>query len=498
MVDSASSSALRQRRRATPENGSPAEVADAASPESASYQQVRIDTRQGHVGITCSNASFPGVLVDATDPKDLAAAAGLKAGDVIVRCDGVPVAEHQALVNAIDTATKSKKSVMFEYLPACGVMPQKSIEVAYLCFLVYPLGLHHFYLGRDIHAFLHLVTFGFFGVGFLPDLFLMSRYTSMANCDPWHVATLRKLQDEQPKPKSRGWRRYIGMLVLGSVFGFFASCFVPAQIDLPWHPLATVLIEAAMRALGASLAVYLIGSVPPQAGSPTRTLRTAALFSVGAQLLFGGRSAVWAALGAIRGFGFSAAWASPTAPPRRVRVSTARRALVVACAASACWGGVAFGAYQHAAFVTRKADGTPHVVRFKDLVHNVVRSPFFRAMPSILYTVFTEGPARGFQWSWQHVASELDLSGEDHACEVLGLAKQCVRDWRSVKKAYRTLALETHPDKQAQAGGSEEERKAAEARFRDVQEAYEKLQELRGKLKDESDEQGSGAAGADA
>ena len=68
----------------------------------------------------------------------------------------------------------------------------------------------------------------------------------------------------------------------------------------------------------------------------------------------------------------------------------------------------------------------------------------------------------------------------------------------TVKKAYRRLALESHPDKVG--GASEEERQAAEARFREIQEAYETLVALHGKTgkKGERGERGKGRRRASA
>ena len=70
-----------------------------------------------------------------------------------------------------------------------------------------------------------------------------------------------------------------------------------------------------------------------------------------------------------------------------------------------------------------------------------------------------------------------DFTGETAACAALGVEKGA--DLPAVKKAYRRLALESHPDKVGGAG--EAERQAAEARFREVQEAYETLVALHGK-----------------
>ena len=120
--------------------------------------------------MTCSNSTEPpGVLLDHTDPLDLAAKAGLRQGDIVIGVNGCDIVQHQALVEAINAATgaesgSASRFLEIEYLPAASVAgfvaaalarkpPQKSLAVAYgLACIAPPLGLHHFYLGRDAHA----------------------------------------------------------------------------------------------------------------------------------------------------------------------------------------------------------------------------------------------------------------------------------------------------------------------------------------------------------
>ena len=61
--------------------------------------------------------------------------------------------------------------------------------------------------------------------------------------------------------------------------------------------------------------------------------------------------------------------------------------------------------------------------------------------------------------------------GRSWACKVLGVPENASES--DVKKAYRKLALQYHPDKQI--GKSEEEIKAATNKFREINEAYEML-----------------------
>jgi len=56
--------------------------------------------------------------------------------------------------------------------------------ITYLLWLGWPLGLgglHRFYLGRPISGFLYLITWGFFGIGQIIDLFRIPRLVRQEN-----------------------------------------------------------------------------------------------------------------------------------------------------------------------------------------------------------------------------------------------------------------------------------------------------------------------------
>ncbi|MBQ0006855.1 MAG: DnaJ domain-containing protein, partial [Alistipes sp.] len=67
-------------------------------------------------------------------------------------------------------------------------------------------------------------------------------------------------------------------------------------------------------------------------------------------------------------------------------------------------------------------------------------------------------------------------AGVDDAYTVLGLSRDASDE--DVKKAYRVMAMKHHPDKVSSLG--DDVRKAAEEKFKSIQDAYEKIKKERG------------------
>ena len=273
--------------------------------------------------------------------------------------------------------------------------PPKSLILAYLLLLVSPpLGLHHLYLGRDEHAFLHLMSLGGLRHRLRRDMLCLPRYVGYANEAPKYLGALRA---EQPRYsfKPAAACSCLAMLGFGLWFAFLASCLPPPTDEVPWPEEVAWFLDGALQAVGCSVAVYVVGILPALDGSFAVTLRSA----LGAALLarvVGFSWALWPTLGAFRGFGASMVHVEPgSTVQRRVRVSLRRRAVVFATAVGVGWGCVGFGLYQNGAVTTVTPDGGVHKVRFKDAVHHATL-PFVRNMPSFIYGLATgDSPSAG-------------------------------------------------------------------------------------------------------
>lgn len=78
---------------------------------------------------------------------------------------------------------------------------KKSKTTAYILWVFGGLsGFHHFYLGRDLHGFLLWATLGgYFGIGWIADLFYISDYVAEANDDPEYIKKMKATMKKHSK-----------------------------------------------------------------------------------------------------------------------------------------------------------------------------------------------------------------------------------------------------------------------------------------------------------
>jgi len=113
-----------------------------------------------------------------------------------------------------------------------------------------------------------------------------------------------------------------------------------------------------------------------------------------------------------------------------------------------------------------------------DSIKNMMKSPAFQDLSRALNELYEHVRVAGFSQLWSELLKQLDADGVGNSFAVLGLDAKKENEYKiaDIKKAHRKLALQWHPDKQS--GKSDTEVKAAEEKFREIQEAYEKLQKL--------------------
>lgn len=77
----------------------------------------------------------------------------------------------------------------------------KSLLIAYFLWLIGGVvGLHHYYLGRDLHGFLWLCTLGgYFGFGWLRDVFHINEYVAQANEEKNYMKKIKEIIKKNKK-----------------------------------------------------------------------------------------------------------------------------------------------------------------------------------------------------------------------------------------------------------------------------------------------------------
>lgn len=120
-------------------------------------------------------------------------------------------------------------------------MGEKSLLPTAILWLVFGwLGAHHFYLGRDRHAFVWLWTIGgCFGIGWLAEIVRLQSYVDLANCcgSDYQRQLLGIKNNRKPE---FSMKRFAGELIFGMLLGFLSATGVPLSLDLDWRIVAAL------------------------------------------------------------------------------------------------------------------------------------------------------------------------------------------------------------------------------------------------------------------
>ena len=121
------------------------------------------------------------------------------------------------------------------------------------------LGLHHFYMKRDLHGFLMLTTFAGFMIGWLRDLITIPRYLSEARWDKDFKGLY--LADYNYYKVPRPWRhklRYVAMVMLSYYYRTIVMHAIPQEST---REQTRQLIMLILGPLGVSFATYAVSNI---------------------------------------------------------------------------------------------------------------------------------------------------------------------------------------------------------------------------------------------
>ena len=134
-------------------------------------------------------------------------------------------------------------------------MTKRRLVVCVVLWLVAPpLGLYHFYLGRDQHGVLHMLSGGGLVFGWLRDGANLARYVASANEEPCRGPA---------RALAPGVWRAAAMIAYGYAFGVVAAHLAPPSLAAPTVGLGSLVLMAA----GAAAGVWAVRTVPTSAAS---------------------------------------------------------------------------------------------------------------------------------------------------------------------------------------------------------------------------------------
>jgi len=323
-------------------------------------------------------------------------------------------------------------------------------------------GLHHFYLKRDKQAFLWwCLPGGYFGAGWIRDIWRIPEYVAEANNDEEYVKKLTDKMRESDSPP-RKIARSLGMLVVGNMFGLLVSMAVPNQDSLDDLGVDLTMLGKCLIPFGCAFGVWLVGNIGNHQGGFLRPLL--ACYCTLPAYIYGLNFISWTTiLGAIF---FQRKWRRSVSSP----LPLYRRVFVLWLCGSlylSMWGSYF---YFNATIVHNEEK-----IKLRVAVKHFINSPAVQEFGKNLLGLWEHMKAEGWWSTWSALVASLDPTGERHALKVLGLQKGVTQE--EVKAKYRELTKQWHPDRIK----DPEKKEEAGEKFVAIQQAYETLSDIKKK-----------------
>jgi len=325
-------------------------------------------------------------------------------------------------------------------------------------------GLHHFYLKRDKQAFLWWGTFGgFFGLGWFRDFFRIPSYVADATIadEPFHPPY-------SDPPLS--WTRLLAQMVIACQFGFMIRVVVPEEY-LEQNLILKVFIHLLIP-IGVVIGIHLVGSMGGRQKGSLRYAYIAACVPV-PFIMQETASISYSALLSNVAYAYTRRW---VVEPRQKK-SFAKRVLALVFA-----GLIYLSIWSSILCFNVKFEGADgEQVRLSDAISNFFQSEAWQDFKTRAWELWEVYRKEGWDTMWLRFKKDFDISGSQHACEVLSVDCESASQ-EEIRSACRRLSRQWHPDKHK----DEEQKKIAQEKFIEIQEACQKLDEKRRKAKGRS------------
>ncbi|KAK3082625.1 hypothetical protein FSP39_000660 [Pinctada imbricata] len=341
-----------------------------------------------------------------------------------------------------------------------------NIVITYFLWLIGGwFGLHHFYLGRDRHAFIWWTTWGgFFGLGWFRDLWRIPEYIHAANRDHGYLEEYKQ-RVRYYKTPDFGVVRFAGEIIVGFTFGLIVRSTIPEDFveesAICWF-LATFVPPCAV-----AIGVHLVANVQPHVASMKWPL-------IGAYiglpwLLYDSQNLIYSSLiSAVLVNWKGKQWDLEAHRPKRGFCK--RISILSACGTIylILWGG---SIYFNASITTRDGESIP----LREAIPNFFNSPAWADTKETFKQIYDYYKIHGFSKMYEEIVEKLDPTGEANALKVLELDENATE--KEIKSRYKELAKKYHPDRQKDPS----KKKEAEDKFVEIQKAYETLSSIKNK-----------------
>lgn len=339
----------------------------------------------------------------------------------------------------------------------------KSLFIAYLCWFFGGLfGLHHFYLGRDKHAFITFATFGgYFTLGLIRDLWRMPEYVKDANNDLEYLKKFYAQVHQHQRPPA-GFARQSGLMIMGNILSFLVQYAIPREL---LEDYGVFLLELILIPFASALGVWLVGNVGRHKGCLTKPLMAAYLVAL-PSLYFRFQISTFSTLAAMVVFNrYAKEWRLRQERKKNVFYRIFVLSLCVALYL-ALWSSWLY-------FNCQIEDpDTKEPIKCRDAIENFFNSPAFTNLSEAVWILVEHTRHQGIAGLWREVMQEFDVSGKNSALSTLGLTEDASP--QEILAQYKKLSREYHPDRERDQSMKAEKQE----RFIQVQEAYRKLQPI--------------------
>ncbi|XP_072047308.1 dnaJ homolog subfamily C member 22-like [Amphiura filiformis] len=338
-------------------------------------------------------------------------------------------------------------------------MGSKSLCITYLLWLIGGwIGLHHFYLCRDRHAFVWWCTFGgVFGLGWFRDLWRIPSYVESANEGQAFIEYYTSLLRTRQKPYFN-ITRFAGQLAVGWFFGLLATLTISEEFHSDHFYVRAIIVPFAV-----AVGVHLVGNIGREQVSLTSCLKGSypllLLFLSDPNMLT--YMSLLSTIMAQRNRDFR------RTPDKQRGFCT--RVFILAFAGSLIITMWCSFLYFNASVTTEDGE----TIKLRDSIDNFFNSRVWKDFKETLRNIYEDAKVRGWQNVWNDFVKAMDPEGEENAYQVLGVDPNASSE--EITKTYRKLVRVWHPDKHR---NKDTEEGAAET-FMKIQKAYETLSKIK-------------------